>query len=790
MRGSLEHGLRLGVTGALCVAAALALGSVAAQAQSSKPNILFIILDDVGIDQLKIFGHGGPLPPKTPNIDLIAKRGVRFTNVWAMPECSPSRAAMFTGRYPIRTGVEAAIMENHLPQSYMSSFEATLPRVLQKAGYKSALIGKYHLGNEKDPAGNCAPSTRGWQWFQGAMTAGAPSIDPTVGGLDPSGKQVCGYFQTAASGACYTAPGDSVRCTMITPANADPGTSPSRTCLQRGGLFSPNKACRVQEPKYSAFSRSNGYYAWPKTTISGIRDPLYVNSDDQCKAVINRSYLTSVQRADAVSWWKQQSGPRMLTLSFNAMHTPFQKASTEVVPDPLDQTTTCSSTQPPRPLLNSLLEGADVEIGRTIAGLGLGTLAANGRTLKSLNLGNTVVVIIGDNGSQGPAVRVLDAFDPVRAKTTVYQTGVWVPLIIAGSVVTLPGRSVGAQVNVVDLFQLFGDIAGVKVSEIVPPSRPIDSQPLLPYLTTPATAPIRATNFTQNGAGTFTPNPKERSWPCRIGNLCNDSLFDSQEFCSDNGGVWYGPGGPQKVGSCCAVQSITGPLSIAPVRQMAVRNALFKLVEAERFDCSAPLPKGTKGAFPWAEFKTKKVREFYDIHPTSANPNGIDFAALNLLQGCPAGQDPMTCLPAGLQATYTALSNELAAIKNSANPQITCQKKGDGNLDMRVNEADVRGWEAFAGRGPSVYDINGDGFTDQKDLNIINANLGLDCLGLCARADLNRDGKVDSKDMQILNKQKGTCKDATLCGGDLDGDGVVNNADVRLMQRAQSTCAP
>ena len=51
------------------------------------PNILFIIMDDVGIDQLKAFGYGGLTPPQTPNINAIAKAGVRFRNTWAMPEC-------------------------------------------------------------------------------------------------------------------------------------------------------------------------------------------------------------------------------------------------------------------------------------------------------------------------------------------------------------------------------------------------------------------------------------------------------------------------------------------------------------------------------------------------------------------------------------------------------------------------------------------------------------------------------------------------------------------------------
>jgi len=58
-------------------------------------NILLVILDDVGIDQLSLMGYGGATPPRTPTIDAIGKAGLRFRNAWSMPECSPGRAAMF-----------------------------------------------------------------------------------------------------------------------------------------------------------------------------------------------------------------------------------------------------------------------------------------------------------------------------------------------------------------------------------------------------------------------------------------------------------------------------------------------------------------------------------------------------------------------------------------------------------------------------------------------------------------------------------------------------------------------
>src|SRR5215470_9148392 len=92
------------------------------------PNILFFIMDDVGIDQMLTFGYGGATPPRTPNIDAIAKAGVRFRNSWSMPECSPSRAMFFEGRYPLRTNVLNAILALDLANSQVSPFETTTPQ--------------------------------------------------------------------------------------------------------------------------------------------------------------------------------------------------------------------------------------------------------------------------------------------------------------------------------------------------------------------------------------------------------------------------------------------------------------------------------------------------------------------------------------------------------------------------------------------------------------------------------------------------------------------------------------
>ena len=190
-------------------------------------------------------------------------------------------------------------------------------------------------------------------------------------------------------------------------------------------------------------------------------------------------------------------------------------------------------------------------------------------------------------------------FDLQRAKGFVYQTGVWVPLIVAGPLVQGPtGRSVDALANTVDLFELFGEMAGVNVREVVPPAHTLDSRPMLGYLTDPEQEAIREYNFTQLGPGVFeTPaNDETRSWPCvLLESACSDILFDTQPFCKANGGVWWGPGGDQEPeSSCCAVLEASGAdVEILALGQFAVRNSTYKLTQRLTPDCSAD-----DGSFP------------------------------------------------------------------------------------------------------------------------------------------------------------------------------------------------
>lgn len=141
------------------------IGAPAAHGQSARPNIVVILMDDLGYGDL---GSYGVPDAKTPNIDRIAREGVRMTDFYANgANCSPTRAGLITGRYQQRVGIELPLgaggpadMSRGLPPAATS-----LPRLLKTAGYSTGLIGKWHLG--WDAAFH--PNQHGFDEFWGFM---------------------------------------------------------------------------------------------------------------------------------------------------------------------------------------------------------------------------------------------------------------------------------------------------------------------------------------------------------------------------------------------------------------------------------------------------------------------------------------------------------------------------------------------------------------------------------------------------------------------------------------------
>lgn len=671
-----------------------------------KPNILFIIMDDVGIDQMRTFGYEQDNQPRLPNIDTIAGAGVRFRNAWAMPECSPSRVGIFTGRYPLRTGVMTAFINTDLANSQMSPYETTVPRVLAKAGYKSALIGKYHLaGPYNYPSGNLAPRDAGFDYFYGNLDGAPRPLDMTAGGVAPDGTSyTCGYVDDASYGACRFADGT---CTDMGSDLDPPNPVPGRSCLEQGGILVPATTCAGGGGATPDFSLYNGYYVSPLIIIEDGVLTTVPSTDPR-----SRRYLTIDQTDAAIDWISQAQAagtPWMATVSYSAAHLPVQQVPTSIAPDqpPGTGALDCTTVPAERILQNQMTEGLDTEVGRLLTTLGLATQNPDGSLAYDPTSSDTMIVIVGDNGTYGLSVKA--PFDPTRAKGFAYQTGVWVPLIAAGPLVNAKnvGGEQDAMVNAVDLYRLFAEIAGVKLDTVVPRTHTVDAQSVLPYLKKTKHKEIRKTNFTQVGTNLHAEGTT--LWPCVITsvNTCVQ-LFTFEGLCSDEGGVWYGPGGAageDGVATCCDVNATTGEsYTIFPSAQWAMRDDQYKIVLTQQPNCTTD--------------QTDLQYEFYQIDDDAPTPE-LDRADANLLTSPTL---PAQGLDADQLDAFNGLLKKLDAMLAS---QPACT--GDGNIDRRVNQLDFDDWSTFVGLGSSVYDLNFDGQTDDADTVLIRENVGTKC---------------------------------------------------------------
>jgi hypothetical protein len=731
-------------------------------AGTTTPNILFIIMDDVGIDQMAVFGYGGLGPynepptqdqpddrtPQLPNIDTIAGQGLLFRNTWAMPACSTSRAVFFTGRYPLRTQVLGALGQYDLANYQVSPYEVTLPKLLKQRGYESALFGKFHIGlQQNSPFQYAMPSALGWDYYYGWLDeTGDPSSIDTSAGLGDAleGRYLCGFvpgrdqdpLYGADTGACYTATG---QCSFM---QLQDGMPPGRACRDSGGILDPREVCNADIPAniQAGFSDYSAHYV----------SPLWINDENGEAAQVPttdiraRTYRGIVPVDGAIDWInsRPKSRPWAASVSFSSAHTPVMQPPQSLVSADSGQPAEVSALQCSAPadasqdvqnqvavdqreLTTLMIEAIDIELSRLLVSIGAATL--NDDQSLSLNPNsNTMIVILGDNGTLGYSVKL--PFDTSRAKGTAYQTGVWVPLIVAGPLVSEPNREVGDMVNIADLYELFAEIAGIEdVHAVVP--RSLDSAPMLTYLTTPDSDSQREYNFTQVGNnhqanGTI-------NQPCSLGSSCSQ-IPVSKTVCHDNGGVWWGaepdePGVPAEgFTQCCEVNQYLyddeqSLLDLQPLSAEAIRNDFYKVVQNHYVGDPSP------PADEYPNCDPVDPTEFYQIDETARNPL-LDREEANLI-------NPDTGLPDDpeLQEVFSDLVNQLNQIMNSVQPCPPGPPDGylssiDGNQDGVVNNDDLDNLNGFAAAGGSSwYDVDESGTTDSVDYTLVDDYFGIEC---------------------------------------------------------------
>lgn len=312
---------------------------------SSKPNILFVIADDMGKDATPSFSEGS-IKPNMPTLQGLINTGVTFENLWSYAVCSPTRASILTGKYGSKNGVlqvgnTIATTETSI-QEYVDTNTSN--------SYATAIIGKWHLStNATDPI------TMGVDYYAGLLTGGVPS-----------------------------------------------------------------------------------YTNW-KLTENG-------------QTNTSTTYTTTKFTDLAIDWVDKQTKPWFLWLAYNAPHTPFHLAPTNLHSQGNLPTDSGSIDANPTPYFMSAIEAMDTELGRLL------------NSMTAAEKANTIIIFIGDNGS--PNLVAQSPYSNKKAKNSLYQGGVNVPMVVSGKGVTRVGERETALVHTTDIYTTLANIAGVSVSQL------------------------------------------------------------------------------------------------------------------------------------------------------------------------------------------------------------------------------------------------------------------------------------------------------------------------------------
>jgi arylsulfatase len=156
-------------------------------ASAGKPNIVFILMDNLGYGEVGVYGGGITRGAPTPRIDRLAAEGTRLTNFNVEAQCTPSRSAILTGRFSIRSGTHSVPIGGGLEG--LTQWEVTIAETLSASGYATAAFGKWHLGSNQGRL----PNDQGFdEWYGIPRTRTRPS-----GLRSPPSKRWASPFRTS-----------------------------------------------------------------------------------------------------------------------------------------------------------------------------------------------------------------------------------------------------------------------------------------------------------------------------------------------------------------------------------------------------------------------------------------------------------------------------------------------------------------------------------------------------------------------------------------------------------------
>lgn len=136
--------------------------------RQGRPNVIFILTDDIGWGELGSYGGGKLRGTPTPNLDQLAEDGIKFLQHYSEPSCTPTRVALMTGRLPVRTGLDEVLFPGQTKG--LAAEEYTLAELLSDSGYRTAMFGKWHMGEAPENQ----PTNQGFDYALYTMFNGGP----------------------------------------------------------------------------------------------------------------------------------------------------------------------------------------------------------------------------------------------------------------------------------------------------------------------------------------------------------------------------------------------------------------------------------------------------------------------------------------------------------------------------------------------------------------------------------------------------------------------------------------
>lgn len=408
----------------IALAALFAVAGLAPAQAPARPNILVIVLDDLGTERLRMYGQGTPFA-STPALNQLAQNGIVFTNAYVNPLCGPSRAAMQCGRYGFRTGFGPNIFPDF--QFDLASNEVYIPEMLRDgfapavSPYARAAFGKWHISLY---ANLTHPNDNGYQHFSGCISnVGDP--------VDVNGQNIYHHYFWRK---------------LVDGSDFDIGSAngPFTEATWSGSV------CRVDASRWIN-AQTQPFFAW-----------VAFNPPHGPHQVPPFTLLSPGTRTQIEQLGLLQTG------------TPYGPGDIAGIGDLTDPVHPLSSSQlaAKRMLFYAaMIEATDRDIGKLLTSI-------------PTKIDDTMVIVIGDNGSE-PSVIDPARFNPLHGKRSTYQLGTRVPMIVSGPLVASPGRTCSGLVGAVDLWRTVREISGAREPHL-PAGTTIDSVSFLPLITDPS----------------------------------------------------------------------------------------------------------------------------------------------------------------------------------------------------------------------------------------------------------------------------------------------------------------